>query len=115
MRWLLILALACAYAGSTSGFLSCPLFSKSDQLQRQQQVSGIAPAMVHIKIDVSPEEPFEVALRRFKSEVLESGHLMEIRHRRYFESSKEKQIRRVKEAQRRRRLLRLQNLRRPTQ
>lgn len=52
---------------------------------------------VKIKIDVGDGEPVESALRRFKREVSKSGHLMELRHRRYFENSQEKKKRKVKE------------------
>lgn len=43
-------------------------------------------------------EPIESAIRRFKREVNKSGHLMELRHKRHFENSQERKIRKVKEA-----------------
>ena len=48
-------------------------------------------------MNVGDGEPIESALRRFKREVNKSGHLMELRHRRYFENSQEKKKRKVKE------------------
>jgi small subunit ribosomal protein S21 len=49
-------------------------------------------------VDVGDGEPIESALRRFKREVNKSGHLMELRHKRYFENTQEKKKRKVKEA-----------------
>ena len=66
---------------------------------------------VSVKIDVGEGEPVESALRRFKREVNKSGHLMELRHRRYFENSQEKKKRKVKEARMRKRLERMQRRR----
>jgi small subunit ribosomal protein S21 len=62
---------------------------------------------VSVKIDVGEGEPVESALRRFKREVNKSGHMMELRHRRYFENSQEKIKRKVKEARMRKRLERM--------
>ncbi len=62
---------------------------------------------VSVKIDVGEGEPVESALRRFKREVNKSGHLMELRHRRYFENSQEKKKRKVKEGRMRKRLERM--------
>jgi ribosomal protein S21 len=66
---------------------------------------------VSIKIEVGEGEPIESALRRFKREVSKSGHLMELRHRRYFENSQEKKKRKVKEARIRKRFERMQRRR----
>jgi len=52
---------------------------------------------VQIKVDVGDGEPIESALRRFKREVNKSGHLMELRHKRYFENPQQKKKRKVKE------------------
>lgn len=62
---------------------------------------------VKIKVDVGDGEPIESALRRFKREVNKSGHLMELRHRRYFENSQEKKKRKIKEARMRRKFERI--------
>ena len=53
---------------------------------------------VKIKVNVGDGEPIESALRRFKRAVNGSGHLMELRHKRYFENPQEKKKRKVKEA-----------------
>jgi len=66
---------------------------------------------VSIKIQVGEGEPVESAIRRFKREVNKSGHLMELRHRRYFENKQEKMKRKVKEARMRKRLERMQRKR----
>jgi len=58
-------------------------------------------------VDVGDGEPIESALRRFKREVSKSGHLMELRHRRYFENSQEKKKRKVKEGRIRRKFERI--------
>jgi len=66
---------------------------------------------VDVKVVVGEGEPIESALRRFKREVNKSGHLMELRHRRYFENSQEKKKRKVVQARNRRRLERMQKRR----
>merc|ERR1711862_430129 len=60
-----------------------------------------------VKVEVGEGEPIESALRRFKREVTKSGHLMELRHRRYFENSQEKKKRKIKEGRMRIRLERM--------
>ena len=62
---------------------------------------------VSVKIDVGEGEPIESALRRFKREVNKSGHLMELRHRRYFENSQERKKRKIVQARIRKRLERM--------
>lgn len=59
------------------------------------------------KVDVGDGEPIESALRRFKREVSKSGHLMVLRHKRYFENSQEKAIRKVKEGRMRKKFERM--------
>jgi ribosomal protein S21 len=66
---------------------------------------------VKIKIAVGEGEPIESALRRFKREVNKSGHLMELRHKRFFENSQERKKRKVKEARIRRKFERIQRRR----
>ncbi|GMH71189.1 hypothetical protein TL16_g12479 [Triparma laevis f. inornata] len=60
-----------------------------------------------VKISVSDGEPVESALRRFKREVNKSGHLMDLRHRRYFENSQEEKKRKLVQARNRKRMERL--------
>ena len=66
---------------------------------------------VSVKVEVGEGESIEQALRRFKREVNKSGHLMELRHRRYFENSQQKKKRKVKEARMRIRMERMQRRR----
>lgn len=66
---------------------------------------------VKIKVEVGDGEPIESALRRFKREVNKSGHLMELRHKRYFENSQQKKIRKVKEGRMRKKFERMQKRR----
>jgi small subunit ribosomal protein S21 len=75
---------------------------------------GIRPATalpVKIKVEVGDGEPIESALRRFKREINKSGHLMELRHKRYFENSQERKKRKVKEARMRKKFERMQRRR----
>lgn len=66
---------------------------------------------VKVKVDVGDGEPIESALRRFKREVNKSGHLMELRHKRYFENSQERKKRKVKEGRMRKKFERMQRRR----
>ena len=66
---------------------------------------------VKVKVQVGDGEPIESALRRFKREVNKSGHLMELRHKRYFENSQEKIKRKVKEGRMRKKFERMQRRR----
>jgi small subunit ribosomal protein S21 len=63
---------------------------------------------VDVKISVGDGEPIESALRRFKREVNKSGHLMELRHKRYFENTQEKKKRKIVQARNRKRIERMQ-------
>mmetsp|Transcript_19830 Transcript_19830/g.35881 ORF Transcript_19830/g.35881 Transcript_19830/m.35881 type:complete len:107 (+) Transcript_19830:65-385(+) len=53
---------------------------------------------VNIKVDVGEGEPIESALRRFKREVNKSGHLMDLRAKRYFENSQDRKKRKIVQA-----------------
>jgi small subunit ribosomal protein S21 len=66
---------------------------------------------VKVKVAVGDGEPIESALRRFKREVNKSGHLMELRHKRYFENSQERIKRKVKEGRMRKKFERMQKRR----
>jgi ribosomal protein S21 len=63
---------------------------------------------VKIKVLIGEGEPIESALRRFKREVNKSGHLMELRHKRYFENSQDRKKRKIVQARIRKRLERMQ-------
>mmetsp|Transcript_87107 Transcript_87107/g.251232 ORF Transcript_87107/g.251232 Transcript_87107/m.251232 type:complete len:110 (+) Transcript_87107:78-407(+) len=85
---LLSLLVAALVALNTHAFAPKPAF-------------GVRPSTelaVKIKVNVGDGEPIESALRRFKRAVNSSGHLMELRHKRYFENPQEKKKRKVKEA-----------------
>lgn len=66
---------------------------------------------VNIKVVIGDGEPVESALRRFKREISKSGHLMDLRHKRYFESTQEKKKRKVKEGRLRKKFERMQRRR----
>jgi small subunit ribosomal protein S21 len=53
---------------------------------------------VDIKVQVGEGEPIESALRRFKREVNKSGHLMDLRSKRYFENSQDRKKRKIVQA-----------------
>eukprot|EP00538_Stauroneis_constricta_P001974 CAMPEP_0119570214 /NCGR_PEP_ID=MMETSP1352-20130426/43499_1 /TAXON_ID=265584 /ORGANISM="Stauroneis constricta, Strain CCMP1120" /LENGTH=108 /DNA_ID=CAMNT_0007619881 /DNA_START=41 /DNA_END=367 /DNA_ORIENTATION=- len=97
---ILALLVAAVVAVSTSAFAPQPAFSRPS--------SELA---VKISVSVGDGEPIESALRRFKREVNKSGHLMELRHKRYFENSQEKKKRKVKEGRMRKKFERMQRKR----
>ena len=66
---------------------------------------------VNIKVNVGDGEPIESALRRFKRAVSNSGHMMELRHKRYFENKQEKTKRKIKEGRLRKKFERQQRKR----
>ena len=70
---------------------------------------------VKIKVNVGDGEPIESALRRFKREVSKSGHLMELRHKRYFENPQQRAIRKVKEGRLRKKFERMAKKRQRSQ
>lgn len=65
-----------------------------------------APVRMDVTIVVGDNEPVESALRRFKKDVTRSGHLFELRRRRYFETNTEKRIRKAAAARRKARMAR---------
>ncbi|PXF48809.1 30S ribosomal protein S21 [Gracilariopsis chorda] len=68
------------------------------------------PAASNVRMEVTviigDSEPIEGALRRFKKEVTKSGHLFELRRRRYFETNTERRIRKAAAAKRKAKLSR---------
>jgi small subunit ribosomal protein S21 len=62
-----------------------------------------------VTVIVGDNEPIESALRRFKKDVSKSGHLFELRRRRYFETATEKRIRKAAASKRKARMARNQN------
>lgn len=61
---------------------------------------------MEVTIVVGDSEPIESALRRFKKDVTKSGHLYELRRRRYFETNTEKRLRKAAAAKRKARMAR---------
>ena len=74
--------------------------------RRVAEAAAVTPLM-YVKVNVGDNEPIESAMRRFKKEVMKSGHLMELRHRRHFENNQEKVKRKSKEARRRNKMIRV--------
>jgi len=66
-----------------------------------------------VTVVVGDGEPIESAIRRFKKEVTKSGHLYELRRRRYFETNTEKRLRKSAAARRKARMAR--NMKRKNQ
>lgn len=64
---------------------------------------------VNIKVGVGEGEPIESALRRFKREVNKSGHLQDLRAKRYFENSQDKKKRKIVQARFRVRMERMKD------
>ncbi len=69
---------------------------------------------MEVTVVVGDGEPIESALRRFKKEVTKSGHLYELRRRRYFETNTEKRLRKAAAARRKARMARNMRRNRPT-
>ncbi|CDF36909.1 unnamed protein product [Chondrus crispus] len=59
-----------------------------------------------VTVIVGDNEPVESAIRRFKKDVSKSGHLFELRRRRYFETNTEKRIRKAAAARRKAKIAR---------
>eukprot|EP00804_Cyclotella_cryptica_P020140 CCRYP_014904-RA/>CCRYP_014904-RA protein AED:0.18 eAED:0.18 QI:67/1/1/1/1/1/2/575/139 len=97
---LLLVAIVVAMA---TAFVPCSVVTRSSAIPAS---STALP--VKIKVVVGEGEPIESALRRFKREVNKSGHLMELRHKRYFENSQDRKKRKIVQARIRKRLERMQ-------
>lgn len=57
----------------------------------------LAHSLVHSQVVVSPDEPSDAALRRFRREVMTAGLVQEVRRRRYFENSVDMKKRKEKD------------------
>ena len=88
---------------TVSAFTTSPPFNA--------RLSSSTSLNVKVGVTVGDGEPIESAIRRFKREVNKSGHLIELRHKRYFENSQEKRKRKIVQARQRRRLERMQRKR----
>ena len=71
--------------------------------RRMQRTS---PSM-EVKVTANDGEPLESLLKRFKREVNKSGHMIELKHRRYFEDSQDIKKRKIQEARRRVKMMRM--------
>uniref|UniRef100_A0A7S2C4M7 30S ribosomal protein S21 n=1 Tax=Octactis speculum TaxID=3111310 RepID=A0A7S2C4M7_9STRA len=63
--------------------------------------SARSTTSMQVQVTANDGEPLESLLRRFKREVNKSGHMIELRHRRYFEDSQDMKKRKIQEARRR--------------
>ena len=105
---LLAIFAALAVLSSAAAFAPNPSFGRTTI---PSATSSATSLNVNIKVNVGEGEPIESALRRFKREVNKSGHLMELRHKRYFENSQEKKKRKIAQGRIRKRLERMQKRR----
>jgi len=105
MRFSLVAILAAAFAAPSMAFV------QHNNLALAKLATGRhadrAQPMMDVKVMAGDGEPMESLLRRFKREVNKSGHLMELRHRRYFEDSQDVKKRKIKEARRRKKAMRM--------
>eukprot|EP00584_Thalassiosira_punctigera_P014646 CAMPEP_0172548994 /NCGR_PEP_ID=MMETSP1067-20121228/18174_1 /TAXON_ID=265564 ORGANISM="Thalassiosira punctigera, Strain Tpunct2005C2" /NCGR_SAMPLE_ID=MMETSP1067 /ASSEMBLY_ACC=CAM_ASM_000444 /LENGTH=111 /DNA_ID=CAMNT_0013336305 /DNA_START=107 /DNA_END=442 /DNA_ORIENTATION=+ len=99
----LTLLIACLIAAMATAFVPA-----STPLTRSAVPASPTELGVNIKVSVGEGEPIESALRRFKREVNKSGHLMDLRHKRYFENSQERKKRKIVQARFRKRMERMQ-------
>jgi small subunit ribosomal protein S21 len=98
----LTILLAAMLAAMATAFVPSSTFSRS-------AIPASSTSLpVKIKVAVGEGEPIESALRRFKREVNKSGHLMDLRHKRYFENSQDRKKRKIVQARIRKRLERMQ-------
>merc|ERR1712087_1053427 len=110
-KYLLSLLVACLMALSATAFApraavpispinTCPVTTTTTSLDA-----------ANVKVVIGDGEPIESALRRFKRVVSNSGHLQELRHKRYFENKQERMKRKVKEGRLRKKFERMQRKR----
>mmetsp|Transcript_25991 Transcript_25991/g.37282 ORF Transcript_25991/g.37282 Transcript_25991/m.37282 type:complete len:113 (-) Transcript_25991:159-497(-) len=99
-----VLALFFAFVASSSAFMAL----RPALLPNARTTTALN---VDIMIEVNQGEPIDSALRRFKREVNKSGHLIDLRHKRYHESSQEKVKRKAAQARLRKRFERMQKRR----
>jgi small subunit ribosomal protein S21 len=97
----LIIALVALVAPATQAFSPAALGSSRAAAVRP---STTAP-LNSVKITVGDGESVESAIQRFRRAVSKSGHLQELKHRRFFENSQEKKKRKETQARRRNRIL----------
>lgn len=69
----------------------------------------VGSVRMDVTVVVGENEPIESAIRRFKKDVTKSGHLFELRRRRYFETATEKRLRKATAAKRKARIARSQS------
>eukprot|EP00614_Pseudopedinella_elastica_P010839 CAMPEP_0172590216 /NCGR_PEP_ID=MMETSP1068-20121228/8649_1 /TAXON_ID=35684 /ORGANISM="Pseudopedinella elastica, Strain CCMP716" /LENGTH=125 /DNA_ID=CAMNT_0013385949 /DNA_START=90 /DNA_END=467 /DNA_ORIENTATION=+ len=93
---------AALFAGVAEAFQARPTFTRAVSAPITR-----VPPLNDVMVTAGDNEPVESILRRFKREVNSSGHLMELRHRRYFENSQDIKKRKIKEARRRVKMERL--------
>jgi len=82
---LIALFLAAANALAFSGLNSFT----GNGIKAAQTVQKPNQLSMYVKVVVGEGEPVDSALQRFRRQVNRSGHLMVLRHRRYFENNQE--------------------------
>jgi small subunit ribosomal protein S21 len=100
----------CPAFASASCFLGAPVARRVVMPNiAAPATAGAGSLRMDVTIVVGDSEPIESALRRFKKDVTKSGHLFELRRRRYFETATEKRIRKAAASKRKARMTRTQN------
>lgn len=74
---------------------------------RYTRSANLTPPSLPLPPSCSPPNSIDNAVKRFKREVNKSGHLLDLRFKRYHESNQEKVKRKAVQARRKARMLRL--------
>lgn len=106
----------CASRGNTNPFFASHAFGTPlmTRVNAPKLAEGAGNLRMDVTVVVGDSEPIESALRRFKKEVTKSGHLYELRRRRYFETNTEKRLRKAAAARRKARMARNMKKNKPT-
>lgn len=104
---------ACGQRIESTAFLGAPLSQRARMPVATESgndgLSRKAKVRMDVTVVVGDNEPIEAAIRRFKKDVTKSGHLFELRRRRYFETATEKRLRKATAAKRKARIARSQS------
>ncbi|KAG5179671.1 ribosomal protein S21-domain-containing protein [Tribonema minus] len=95
------LLLACVVQAFTIGS-----FGGAQLTSRAPAAKSASHLSMEVKIVVGDGESVESALNRFKRAVARSGHMQELRYRRYFETTQERKKRKATLARKRARIAR---------
>eukprot|EP00624_Nannochloropsis_granulata_P003113 evm.model.NODE_25904_length_47336_cov_19.557947.3 len=112
-KQLVCLVVGTLAVGSQAFMAPSPLFKASSSAaarvyQPIKAETGLRmPVSADVMVSVGDGENIDNAVKRFKREVNKSGHLLDLRFKRYHESNQEKVKRKAVQARRKARMLRL--------